>query len=1421
MKTVTDFRKKLLELKEELQCLVSNLDSHFQQGVLKREILTRMIAKSEELDSVARLLSEKCCEIGAGEIPIKLGDTEFNFNQVQKYIDTAQECEKALEENFRRSNKVTEIIDKIERFAEGQTSETADAWKEILKEVNRVKNLPKANTDKAEKEIARLVLGEHPLDWLLSFNSRLPPDQWMAAFKGLEGYFSSTVIQLAVTGKLFQCPVEQITTEVKQEITNTKTELETKTDAEVEIAEKEETSVEETVVEPVTDVKPLHRPSVSKTRWKQLWGKWGIARRQYRKLDEKATDQFLALPESEDDGDNQSDFMSILWDCFLSIRKLENKYFGWLLKNEEMVDADFLANVRREMLDGKKYFTEAVITVYKALEEKECSPDTDKSEKMEGAECHPEISPASSETIPEVLETMRDTTFTHAPATAAEVEMENQPSKVIVPVPHEKPDEPLQAEGLQKQQQKIVEVGDKTSQADAEMVDETGDTLTPPDTLKEKQPRPGLNDGVPLKELVSKVLSHQPEACLITIIDLCWRLFRKQRTGVAVEILNALSKNNSSPYLKVISHCFRIYLLGFHVRGPHGETVKYLGEFASQMHEVLTEFAGDNNGPFMQSISLLTIASTLRPALLSADHSIRALSDYLTTPFSELHSLRKEVQKFSQMGLTLTPATLKGLREHAQWKKEINKVIQQVREKEITGKQKSIIYPPSTHVWRHWLSSEGRIGQLIQIIFDNKSSKIPEAKKIIEQLSNDREFESYLRKTDHEIRDRSADLRPIGGRAVKTLKKQSGEFLQLAEEWIALRESEPASLEGQRHRQADECRARILTACHQIRQSLNKSNGEKCNNWEDIAIYGVGKCLDDLERLFSPESREAEFSLAPEFILKGELLHEPRIHLDENWQLSDEISCNLVEILGQLAACPPTSLETAFSAQCKEKNHLATQWILELLQSKQEYELYNRLFQEREREIFLCVERLKRAINSISACVENALVNSLFSEDVRLSMVAKLESVLPEKTLDFQVADKKVDKIQQDIEKFREQTANELRKRIEDSAIQYEKPEVYQRILAGIEKGDFLVANELIHLIQSGDESGILAGGKDKEQVFDNFFPEFVSNWSEDGNDITLIKLAQKIASGSGYKGFHPPQGVSSTEQKISSEMVKSWNKIRARNPRWEGELESFFQNLGLVNSQLKKDKEKAGQHAWFSLQCLPVVGKQSCPIPELTSIANGHYRVLCLWKRPSASVILEFIHRERSTNPVLVLFLGRMTEWIRREISHLSRQRGLRNILFIDETLLIFLCSLPGSKMHNLFKCTAPFSIVNPYTITAGLVPPEIFYGREKESASVFAHDGTNMVFGGRQLGKTALLRHVVRLRHNSAREVYVFWIDLIVEGIGQQRPIEDIWQVILKTLVSEKILPGASQQFRKETLIRRTEDWLKEYPNRRLVFL
>lgn len=92
------------------------------------------------------------------------------------------------------------------------------------------------------------------------------------------------------------------------------------------------------------------------------------------------------------------------------------------------------------------------------------------------------------------------------------------------------------------------------------------------------------------------------------------------------------------------------------------------------------------------------------------------------------------------------------------------------------------------------------------------------------------------------------------------------------------------------------------------------------------------------------------------------------------------------------------------------------------------------------------------------------------------------------------------------------------------------------------------------------------------------------------------------------------------------------------------------------------------------------------------------------------------------------------------------QRESGLRNVyLVIDRVLLCHLSNVYNENLINriLMAVGIPFSYCQPYVVESShTMPPEIFIGRKDELLRIEDPNGVNLVYGGRQLGKSALFK-------------------------------------------------------------------------------
>ena len=149
---------------------------------------------------------------------------------------------------------------------------------------------------------------------------------------------------------------------------------------------------------------------------------------------------------------------------------------------------------------------------------------------------------------------------------------------------------------------------------------------------------------------------------------------------------------------------------------------------------------------------------------------------------------------------------------------------------------------------------------------------------------------------------------------------------------------------------------------------------------------------------------------------------------------------------------------------------------------------------------------------------------------------------------------------------------------------------------------------------------------------------------------------------------------------------------------------------------------------------------------------------------------------------------------------------------LIIDQCLLLWLGAFRAlERTKALFGAGLAGGNLNPYTPEiAGSVPPEMFYGRTKDIENLGRQDGPCIIFGGRQLGKSALLLQVIRQHHNPQEERYVLYAGL--------KHGANILETIRKLLVESGLLKASVPRERTYAAIK---ELLAEQKNRRFIFL
>lgn len=143
---------------------------------------------------------------------------------------------------------------------------------------------------------------------------------------------------------------------------------------------------------------------------------------------------------------------------------------------------------------------------------------------------------------------------------------------------------------------------------------------------------------------------------------------------------------------------------------------------------------------------------------------------------------------------------------------------------------------------------------------------------------------------------------------------------------------------------------------------------------------------------------------------------------------------------------------------------------------------------------------------------------------------------------------------------------------------------------------------------------------------------------------------------------------------------------------------------------------------------------------------AQEGFRVVCVNGGYDADGLIDVMKQIGNAKHTMLLLDYALTLSERRRLARKSRNTlGDKLFAVVDRAVMMFLIkNYDETKINRmLISLVAPFGYYQPYVWeSANVMPPEIFMGRKYELERIESPTGANIVYGGRQLGKSALLK-------------------------------------------------------------------------------
>lgn len=928
----------------------------------------------------------------------------------------------------------------------------------------------------------------------------------------------------------------------------------------------------------------------------------------------------------------------------------------------------------------------------------------------------------------------------------------------------------------------------------------------------------------PTLEIARSILHAEVRPRRVALRDLVWRLVLEGRFDLAFHLTIGCEVEGygSQPHLP--SWLLRAVTLGRHIRHPNGNIAHHLRDDFALFNEDCF-IGGDSD--WDHGVRLLCAAAAMRPALLAPSTNASSVLHklHMRQGLVNLYQCWQSIASYSDHRRPLQPIALKGIRDVAAWQAELDALKQQVGEWVARAPSLQVYFSRATQVWRKWQQSGQLVHTLLMPILCNDISKLPDVKALVERLSDDSEIKREIDKTDQRLLKRRPG-EDIMARAFAYLRNHLLTAASFVQQWIELQEARPGRVKTFDQQQAEYLSHEIYSRRDAVRAELDAFEERHQSFFVSVGVRVCRQAYEDLWTLFDSETTISIDEPDPKHMLYGELLKLPSLQLNERWEPQGGVE--VIDAVLKFLADDDVNWRSILEIRSAQFDHLATGRILEYLESQDgAAALFEELRQLREQRIADCRDTLEREIKATKEDIEGAVALGLLREKEHVDIsatVGAIEAALPE-TLHFNDSYIRLREVREEIKYKREGEVEVVRQRLQSAGVGPDHA-AYERIIGVLDRGDVSTANEYIDLIVHKRQ---LPSEEASSNTFIKFFPKIYKELNEVMEHAPSAARAEPFKIISDIRAYSKWQirnysigpvemkRVGGKQAERAADMLEAWFNSKMSKSIDRLGAKRILSNLGF--SPLDIDVNQITGRKWIRLITEPIKDRGQCPIPAFGSDGRGRYQILCVWDRPTEGDLLNYVSNTSQGGPILVFYFGRMTEQSRRDLARRCRQRHLTFIV-IDDTLMFYLCAEPEPRLLTMFECTLPFTFAEPYTTTAGLVPIEMFYGREQERRSIMDPMGSCFIYGGRQLGKTALLRDVER-RFNDSQKKIALWFDIKANGIGLDKKFDDIWGLLATELHRLGVSISTTRQVTLDKFLEYVLHWLEEDETRQLLLL
>lgn len=290
------------------------------------------------------------------------------------------------------------------------------------------------------------------------------------------------------------------------------------------------------------------------------------------------------------------------------------------------------------------------------------------------------------------------------------------------------------------------------------------------------------------------------------------------------------------------------------------------------------------------------------------------------------------------------------------------------------------------------------------------------------------------------------------------------------------------------------------------------------------------------------------------------------------------------------------------------------------------------------------------------------------------------------------------------------------------------------KIHAAIDQQNYTVAEDLLARVSQVED--------DHDDIIEeSFLKEFLENYTD-----YYMPVAQSQTSFATLVSSR----TRNKEERGGKRLADNW--LPGGSNLGKDRLIALLTGFGFkVGSNSIQSQSPIGRFENFSVRTLTAQGGKrdnyTHPIAAFGSGASQEgFRVVCLNGKYDAAGLIDVMKQIGNAKHTMILLDCALDKPERRILARKSKSElGDKLFVVIDRTVMMYMVRNYDETKANrmLMSLITPFGYYQPYVWeSSNVMPPEIFMGRKHELERIESSTGANIVYGGRQLGKSALLK-------------------------------------------------------------------------------